>query len=210
MLFDLEDRLDARLAVLEGEDDVVRYKGQLFTMTGMDEKGNRYLVNKGNTVGQVNPDLSIELWGQGEEESERKTTKPSIPKVTGWELTWDDIATGKRTGRFYPLGFPQSNLDKLVRLYAQKGLGPVLKQARGKSKYLAVGIPPGTEVVQKKMKKEGGLPPGELKLTQDQLTKLAKMLGVSAQELMTAGGKQITIVDEPVTAKVDEPIAAKI
>ena len=209
MLYDLEDRLDHRLAVLEGEDDVVRYKGQLFTMTGMDEKGNRYLVNQGNTVGQVNPDLSIELWGQGEEESERKTGKKYIPKVTGWELTWDDAATGKRTGRFYPAGFPQANLDKLVRLYAQKGLGPVLKQARGKSKYSTVGIPPGTEVVQKKMKKEGGLPPGELKLTQDQLTKLAEMLGVSTQELLTAGGKQITIVDEPV-APAQVPAASNI
>lgn len=197
MLFDLEDRLDARLAILEGENDIVRYKGQLFKMTGMDEKGNRYLTSKGNTVGQVNPDLSIELYGKGEEESEQTKGKKYIPKVTGWELTWDDTTTGKRTGRFYPTGFPQTNLDKLVRLYAQKGLGPILKQARGKSKYQEVGIPPGIEVVQKKMKKEGGLPPGELKLTQIQLTKLAQMLGVSVQELMAAGGKQINIIDEP-------------
>jgi len=263
-------------ATVDPEDfSTFHHKGEVFQVSGMDEKGYRHMLNNHfELVGKikfqdaewkityddpttkerkekiipyksfpeeqinaiidqlkrknlnpekelVNADMKIKVWGHGEPEKGSPSRTGKVGKQTGWELTWDDYTTGERTGRFYPLGYPQTNLDRLVKLYQEKGLGPQLKTAHGKTKWPEVGLPPGIEKskeegpVQTYLKRHGmtppaapkratkitktaGLPKEVMTLTKDQLEKLATLMGTNPQTLLSLGKKKIKVIDEPV------------
>lgn len=181
------DRIDHRVtALVEGEDDIIRYKGEVFKIHGMSHQGTREIYHPytREVVGKVGPEQDINIWGHGVPEAEHaKKQRAYIPPVTGYELTWDDHTTGKRTGRFYPLGFPEENIKKLEAAYRRKGLGPVLKQARGKSRWPEAKLPPGVEKQQPQKKRDRVHVTDKMTVTPEQYAQLAKVLGVSQSEL---------------------------
>ena len=130
--------LGARFRELITEADVVRYGGEVFKMTGKDENGVRYLLGKdGSVAGQVNSDDSLNVFGDGEPESEHKkrTGRKYIPKVTGWDVTYDDIKTKTRVGKFFPLDIGIERVNAFAASQAEQGLDPKVRDARGKSRW---------------------------------------------------------------------------
>lgn len=141
---------------------ILKHGGEVFTL-GQNVGGKRQLYGPGfKHVGWVDPTTGDkEIWGAGEAEPEytKRTTSTYVPKVTGWEISWEDPMTGSRVKKFWPLPSGQtdyvqmrdatgqvievpSRIDAVRQSVTKLGRSFQIRQVRGKSQ-LPVGGEPG-------------------------------------------------------------------
>lgn len=196
-----EQRLEERLNEAKYDFPVINIDGEAFRVTGMNEKGERQLLNMdGETAGKILPDETIVMTGEkgqplgvsykgqkpevtGPGDAPEGTSGPSKPSDSppkGWDVSWNDHTTGVRTGRYFTAGIGIDRARKFFQALQKRGLEPKIREVRWKSEFAHAGMAPGQKKDKPKAKKEQKPKVPRRKRTQDpELIKQAmKMLGL--------------------------------